>query len=248
MSKTLVINGADYSSVALDVVTIESDPVPCTGISLSANTASATRAEDTVTITATPTPSNTTDSVVWTSSDSNVASVSGGVITIHGIGTATITATCGSYSATVSVNQTTIKQKNALTLAESCRLSMNATDGYPAVSLFTNSSFTSIGQAYSASDTTLQIFGGSARGIELIPVPYGATSVIFETTTRCGIDDFVTADTNSMITYEGNNYAESLVRTKNSYSDTGIEVAYGQGILVSVTPARTDYITDIIFS
>ncbi|MBP3350746.1 MAG: leucine-rich repeat protein, partial [Bacteroidaceae bacterium] len=57
-------------------------------------TAVTLKATETATLTATVLPETTTDKgVVWTSSDSEVASVENGVVTAHKVGTATITAT-----------------------------------------------------------------------------------------------------------------------------------------------------------
>ena len=72
---------------------------PVTGISLDKETISITEGE-TETLTATITPSNATDkTVTWTTSDSAIATVDGGVVTAVKAGTATITATAGAYSA-----------------------------------------------------------------------------------------------------------------------------------------------------
>lgn len=101
MSKALVLKGADFSVNKLDTV-IVTDPIPCTGISLSASTASV-EAGKTVTLTATVTPNDTTDTVVWASSDETKATVSSGVVTGVGKGTATITATCGNFSVTCTI-------------------------------------------------------------------------------------------------------------------------------------------------
>lgn len=75
----------------------------CTGVSLNKYNLSFTSLNTTQTLTATLTPSNTTDTVTWSSNNNDVATVSNGVVTAKGNGTCTITATCGSKSATCSV-------------------------------------------------------------------------------------------------------------------------------------------------
>ena len=78
-------------------------PVACTGITLSESTLSFTNG-DPVTLTATVEPADTTDMVVWTSSNQSVVTVNNGVVTPIGEGNAVITATCGSQTATCSVS------------------------------------------------------------------------------------------------------------------------------------------------
>lgn len=77
-------------------------PIPCTGLTLDKTSLSLTSG-DPQTITATPTPENTTNDIVWTTSNAAVATVKDGVVYATGNGSATITATCGSISRTVSV-------------------------------------------------------------------------------------------------------------------------------------------------
>ena len=77
--------------------------MPCTGITLSANNLSFTTT-DNQTITATVEPSNTTDVVTWSVSPTGVVSVNNGVVTPISNGSCTITATCGSQSATCNVS------------------------------------------------------------------------------------------------------------------------------------------------
>lgn len=103
MSKALVINGSDFSANKLTTVTLD-DSIPCTSLSLSTSSISFTTLGDTQTITATKMPTNTTDNVSWGTSDASVATVSNGVITAVGEGTATITATCGAQTATCSIS------------------------------------------------------------------------------------------------------------------------------------------------
>ena len=99
MSKALVIKGANFAVNKVETITL-SNPIPCEGITLSQSTISASALGVVTTLTATLTPADTTDQVVWTSSDEDVATVANGVVTVVGVGTATITAACGTQSAT----------------------------------------------------------------------------------------------------------------------------------------------------
>lgn len=104
MARALVIKNADFSVNKLTTVVF--NDVPCTGVSLNKNTASITSIGGTTTITATLSPVDTTDAVIWSSSNTAVATVEGGVVTATGCGSATITATCGNYSASCAVTVT----------------------------------------------------------------------------------------------------------------------------------------------
>lgn len=74
-------------------VTYTAATVNVTGVSLDQNTASIEEGE-TLTLTATVSPSNATDkSISWSSNNTSVATVSGGVVTAVSAGTATITVT-----------------------------------------------------------------------------------------------------------------------------------------------------------
>lgn len=64
------------------------------------------------------TPSHTTDTVIWTSSDPSVATVSSGVVTAVGGGTATITATAGEKSADCTVTVTELTSPVTLDVAD----------------------------------------------------------------------------------------------------------------------------------
>ena len=103
MSKALVIKGANFSANKLATVTLENE-VPCTGLTVSQNTITFNALDATVTLIATKTPVNSTDHIVWSSSNADVAAVVDGVVTCTGVGTATITAMCGTQSATCAVS------------------------------------------------------------------------------------------------------------------------------------------------
>lgn len=101
MGKALVIPNVDFSVNKLATVVIAND-IPCIGITLSQSTVSM-KLVDTLTLTATVTPANTTDGIIWSSSNPSIASVSNGVVRPVGFGSAVITASCGAQSASCSV-------------------------------------------------------------------------------------------------------------------------------------------------
>lgn len=106
------------------------EEIPCTGITLDQSTLTFTAA-GTQTLTATVTPSNTTDAVVWTSNADTIASVSGGVVTAKANGSATITATCGEYSATCTVNVSGIEESETDILYQLAEpMTFNGTSDY----------------------------------------------------------------------------------------------------------------------
>ena len=74
--------------------------IVCTGLTLNNSSLNFTGTEVTQTLVATPTPANTTDSVTWESSNTDIATVdNNGVVTSKANGECTITATCGDKSA-----------------------------------------------------------------------------------------------------------------------------------------------------
>ncbi len=88
---TITVKTADANKTATCTVTVKTPTVAVTGVSLN-KIATTLTVGDTETLTATVTPNNATNkTVTWTSSNTNIASVSNGVITAKAAGTATIT-------------------------------------------------------------------------------------------------------------------------------------------------------------
>ncbi|MBQ5824897.1 MAG: CotH kinase family protein [Clostridia bacterium] len=85
------------------IVNLSIIPIPCTGLSLNVSTLTFT-GKGTQTLIATPEPNDTTDTIFWNSSNNNIITVDNGVVTAVGNGESTITATCGSFSATCAVS------------------------------------------------------------------------------------------------------------------------------------------------
>ena len=77
--------------------------VPCTGIVLGVDTLSFTTT-DAQTLSVVVSPDNCTEAVTWSASPTGIVTVVNGVVTPVTNGTCTITATCGSYSDTCTVN------------------------------------------------------------------------------------------------------------------------------------------------
>jgi len=105
--------------------------VPCTGITLDQTTLTFT-ATGTQTLTATVTPSDTTDAVIWSSNDDSIATVVGGVVTVKANGSATITATCGEYSATCEISVSGIGEGSGGTGEIKAEIVKNIQRGSPA--------------------------------------------------------------------------------------------------------------------
>lgn len=99
-------NGYGFSQpayFAYDDVTVRFEkPVSATGIEISSSKLELSVGE-TALLTATLTPANTTEAVVWTSTNDDVAAVENGTVTAKKTGSATIRATCGSVKAECSV-------------------------------------------------------------------------------------------------------------------------------------------------
>ena len=104
---TITVTTQDGSKTATCAVTVTA-PVAVSGVSLNKNSTSI-EVGSTETLTATVAPNDASNKTVnWTTSDSNVATVSGGVVTAVGKGSAIITVTTadGGYTATCSVTVT----------------------------------------------------------------------------------------------------------------------------------------------
>lgn len=100
MSTALLMPSADFSVNKLDVVDFA---ILCEGIELDKTSGTATNTAP-LAIAASVTPLNTTQPIVWSTSDAHIATVNNGVVTAVSDGQATITATCGAFSASCAVS------------------------------------------------------------------------------------------------------------------------------------------------
>lgn len=99
---TITATAKDTSIVGSIEITVTAAAVAATGITLDATTAEI-KLGGTKTLVATVTPADSTDTVTWETSDANVATVEGGIVTAVAVGTATITAKVGEFSAACTV-------------------------------------------------------------------------------------------------------------------------------------------------
>ena len=242
MGFALKLSDVNFSGVALDQVQFVED-THCTAIVLDQDTLTVDSVGETKTLVATLTPAYTTDPLTWASSNENVASVVDGVVTIHGIGSATITATCGEQSATATINQTSIKPAGETKL-----LAGYAPDEYSSI-VFVNSATgnNALGQKYTNKDE-LRVGNGDTKDIEMIPVPYGATKAKVHTSdgTAVSISYMYIADMNDIST---SIHAPKYVERKTFVNtNTGGTVEYGQCIMFRPTDSQAATLDYVYFT
>ena len=223
MSYALKISNVNFADVAVGRVTYI-ETVPCTGITLSANSATFDTYHAKQTITATLTPADTTDALTWSSSDELIATVDDGEITIHGIGTATITAACGSVSATVAVSATSLKISD-ISYLEGKYSDFRSTYNTPTISAAASTK--SVHMAYNIHDPSIYHYDNNTEG-QLFPVPYGATTAKIIMSDSSSVYGYVYFyDTTSPATYDGVQYASYSSKSAKTYN-SGFTVSYGQ--------------------
>lgn len=224
MGYALKIKSVDFSDVSLDQVTYIV-PIPCTGITLNPSSLTFDTMEESKQITASLTPVDTTDKLMWASSDDNVATVTNGVVTIHGIGTATITATCGEQSATVSVSASSLKITD-IVMVQGKYTSYDTTKLVPR--LETDANDETILMQYSASKPVLHLYNSDAG--QLFPVPYGASSIKVVTSNASSVYAYILRyDTVDTVLQNGSEYAKWLNRTAKTLTNPQT-VSYGEAV------------------
>lgn len=243
MAKTLVIKGANFSAVALDQVEFEQD-IPCTGISLSPSSLTFDEVGEQKTLTAMLTPANTTDTLLWASSNENVATVSGGAVTIHGIGTAIITATCGNQSASVTITQTSLIVSNIVTLTG--KYPDKLSTATPALQMVTGN--IAVGQEYIAADTDLHV-RNAAEAIQAIRVPFGASQATLHASdgTTYAAGQFVQADPAQRVVYNSKDWPKVIDISTSSNMLSGKTVTAGYCVMYKFASSITATFDYVIF-
>lgn len=181
MKNVLVIRGADFSSHKVKKIDFVIDEIPCAGLSINESSHVATTFGN-FTLAATPSPSNTTDEVIWESSNDNIATVTNGVVSIVGVGNVDIIARCGNQVATCSVNAGAIEMNDLYFINE--QVSANGSAGSGNIQRGTPGTKPNafLGVIRVSDDTSIvQIaaYGSNSEKVRTIPIvmPYGATKI-----------------------------------------------------------------------
>ena len=249
MGYALKLGSVDFSSVAVDQITY-TDPVPCTSISLDESTLSFESVDETKTLTATVAPSDTTDSITWESSNTSVATVADGDVTIHGIGSATITATCGTQSASATISVSTLKAPYSLKFVND-----KAPDGYNVpgetydiINVQAVTGQKTVGQAYH-DDDTVRIINGASNDVECVKVPYGATKCKIKTSddTAVSISYWFLADCTDLVQNYVENYPKLISKSTFFNTNVGADVSYGQAVLFRPVDAQAGTLSYVYF-
>lgn len=214
--------------------------VPCTGIALDRATLSFSDGTP-VTLTATLTPANTTDRVVWTSSDTSVATVSNGVVTPVGSGTATITATCGEQTATCSVTVSALSYTVTLsgsgaTLSPTANVSagdpysgtLTADAGYAIDSVVVTMGGTDItASAYSSGSITIAAVTGNIVVTVSTSVDVDPTGLVYTLQSPLNFDGQTYVDTG--FKYNADTSLSVFYEAENPQNMTTDQYMFGQG-------------------
>lgn len=189
-----------------------------TGITLNTNSMAFSALNTTQTLRATLTPSDTTDSVTWESSDTSVATVSvAGVVTSVGYGSATITATAGSVTASCAV---VVASASLVSIEAEYTQSGTVYETDTLDSLKTDLVVTAYWDNDSTStlnDSDYTLSGTLAVGTSTITVTYGGKTDNFSVTvTEAGLPTGYTA-------YD---YVYNATKATNTNLDTGISASY----------------------
>lgn len=173
---------------------ITTENIPATGIALDKSTLSFTNS-DTQTLIVTVEPSNSTDIITWESDNEEIATVTNGVVKPLSNGSATITATCGSVSATCYITVDIAEEEQVTLTSISATYSGSDVAVGTALTDLTDITVTahySDGSTANVTDYTLS--GEIAEGSNTITVSYSGKTTTFTVVgiAESGGEDFET--------------------------------------------------------
>lgn len=192
--------------------------VPATGISLDKTTLSFTTAT-TQTLIATVDPSNSTDRVTWESSNTGIATVSGGVVTPVSNGSCTITAKSGSCSASCEV--TVAVESEIVTYTITNNLTNVSTDN-PATTVNENSGY--IANLTADTDYTIDSVTVTMGGVDVTSDVYTNGAIVISVVTGNVVITAIAVQSGST---EEITLLKSITGDGNSYIDTEVLAEVG---------------------
>lgn len=211
--------------------------IPATGITLSAASLSFT-AGISQSLTATVEPSDSTDTVVWSSSNHAVATVTNGVVTPVANGYCVITATAGSVSAICTVNVAFTEEVVYRTITNNLT---NCTSDNAAVSVVDGSTYTAnltASDGYTLDGASVSIV---VNGVDVTDIAYSGGVVTIQSVTG----NVVIAVEAVSIESESIVYLDYVTLSDGAYFDTGIVASMENKYLIGImTPeiSETQYI------
>ena len=240
----LVSDSIDSKDYGFSVTKIEKDVsvVEVTGLTISPETLTLKEGES-GTITATLTPSNATNkSIIWSSSDTSVATITGtglsGSVKAVGVGTATITAKAGEYTATATV--TVVDENEPVVDIESITIApkeITIVSGSTAQlkATITPDSIEAVSVNWSSSDTSVATVTGNGLNAEVNAVSNGS-AVITAT-----VGDVSAKATVTVVDEEED--PDYVYVSKITLSHTKVSLMEGKtfSIEADVTPYDADY-------
>lgn len=211
--------------------------IPATGITLSAASLSFT-AGTSQTLTATLEPSDTTDTVVWSSSNPAVATVTNGVVTPVANGYCVITATAGSVSAICTVNVAFTEEVVYYTITNNLT---NCTSDNAAASVVEGGSYTAnltASDGYTLDGASVSIV---VNGVDVTDTSYADGVVTIQSVTGNVVIavEAVSTEIESIV------YLDYVTLSGGAYFDTGIVASMENKYLIGImTPeiSETQYI------
>ena len=236
--------GQDYYEDLYDALY---PPIPATSVTLNRNSLFFHALNETAQLTATVLPEDTTDTLVWSSSDEDVATVTQtGLVTCIAWGSATITATAGDKTATCSVlaSEATISSIAAV-FTQGAAVIYDNDDLSVLKQYLVVTATWSDSSVETLADEDYTLTGTLTTGTSTVTVNYAGLTTTFQVTVTHYVPSFTI--TNVLSHVASSNAGVTSVEENDPYATSlGIETGYTLNI-VKVTMGGTD-VTSTVYN